>query len=69
MDALVERHKQDAEVLTATVATAVAIALSKDAFAKWQAEHRGPTPARAEAQNGTIGRLAAMFPGAVKVAN
>jgi hypothetical protein len=72
MRALMARKADDMDALTATVATAVSISLSPDAHAKWmsarRADHR-PTSAAIDAQNGTIGRLAAMFPGAVRVSH
>jgi len=66
------RKEDELEMLTATVATAVSISFSEDALRKWKASHRKdrrPSAADADAQNNAIGRLAAMFPGAVKVNN
>jgi len=70
MRALMARKEDEMEMLTATVATAVSISFSVEALNKWKATHRrAPSAADAQAQNSTIGRLAAMFPGAVKVIN
>lgn len=71
MRALMARKADDTDMLTAAVATAVSISFSADALRKWQAARRTdrkPTAADADAQNGAIGRLAAMFPGKVRVA-
>lgn len=65
---LMARKSDEMEMLTATVATAVSISFSADALKKWQAAHHGPAPRHdPNAQNAAIGRLAAMFPGSVKV--
>ena len=67
-----ERKADEMDTMVVALATAVSINFSADALKKWQASRRRDrpaTPASIDAQNGAIGRLAAMFPGAVKVNN
>jgi hypothetical protein len=66
MKALIERRTQEADSLTVAIADGVAISTSAEAAAQWRSSH-GHAGTNADAQNATIGRLAAMFPGAVRV--
>lgn len=71
MKALAERKAEEMDTMTVAFATAISINFSADALKEWKAARRigRPSTADADAQNGAIGRLAAMFPGAVKVNN
>ena len=66
---LIARKREDLDHLTVAVAQGYGISMSAEYASKWQAEH---TPvaagnAGAQRQSAALGRLAAMFPGAVKV--
>lgn len=66
---LIDRKREDLEHLTVAVAQGYGISMSAEYASKWQAEHTPVASGNAAAQRqaGTISRLAAMFPGAVKV--
>jgi hypothetical protein len=67
---LIERRKEDMDRLTLAVASGYGITMSREYAAKWQADHaeKAPaaTPEAIQRQNGSIARLASLFPGAVK---
>lgn len=67
MEAHVARRTDEMDGLTVTVATAIAISLSEKALADWRSRRATFGPSDARDQRATIGRLAAMFPRAVKV--
>jgi hypothetical protein len=71
MRALMERKAEEVDTMTVAFATAISINFSADALREWKAARRmgKPRAADSEKQNAAIGRLAAMFPGAVKVNN
>jgi hypothetical protein len=71
MRALAERKAEEVDTMTVAFATAISINFSADALREWKAARRvgRPRVADAQNQNAAIGRLAAMFPGAVKVNN
>jgi hypothetical protein len=66
---LLERKNDELDKLTIAIAQGYGISMSSEYAAKWTAEHAAPAGPSQEAvhrQSASIGRLAAMFPNAVK---
>lgn len=69
---LIERRREDQDRLTVAIAQGYGISMDAAYAAKWQADRAVASGPQAEAiakQSATIGRLARMFPGAVRKAN
>jgi hypothetical protein len=66
---LIERKREDLDHLTVAMAQGYGISMSAEYASKWQAEHApvASGTVAAQRQSAAFGRLAAMFPGAVKV--
>lgn len=67
---LVQRKQDELDQLTVAVASGYAMSMDSAYAAKWAAAHAkdpGSSPEAIQRQSGSIGRLASMFPGAVKV--
>jgi hypothetical protein len=69
MNAVVDQRKLESEALVANIATAIGISFSQEALTAWQSSHgsSGPDAGAVAAYKGTVGRIASMFPGAVRV--
>jgi hypothetical protein len=66
---LVQRKRDELDQLTIAVASGYAMTMDSKFASKWAAEHSNApdhSQAAIQRQSGSIGRLAAMFPGSVK---